>query len=60
MRAIFRNNYYDYHSGVTKYPWYAEIAPISYWVRDYVEEGKKHFNIEEWSNYSLKKRPQTR
>lgn len=56
VRAIFSNNCYDCHSGVTTYPWYADIAPLSYWVNDHIEDGKRHFDVEEWNNYSLKKK----
>ncbi len=56
VKAIFRNNCYDCHSGVTTYPWYADIAPLSYWVNDHIKDGKRHFDVEEWSNYSLKKK----
>ncbi|AWH74960.1 cytochrome C [Dokdonia sp. Dokd-P16] len=56
VRAIFSNNCYDCHSGVTTYPWYADIAPLSYWLNDHIKDGKRHFDVEDWNNYSLKKK----
>ncbi|RMB56355.1 cytochrome C [Dokdonia sinensis] len=56
VKAILKTNCYDCHSGVTEYPWYAEVAPISFWVDEHVEDGKKHFNVAAWDSYSLKKK----
>ncbi len=56
VRAIFSKNCYDCHSGVTTYPWYADIAPLSYWVNDHIKDGKRHFDVEDWNSYSLKKK----
>ncbi len=56
LKTILRNNCYDCHSNQTKYPWYAEIAPVSYWLDDHIEEGTEHFNVSDWDSYSVKKR----
>ena len=38
----------DCHSNETKWPWYSNIAPIS-WLNQYdVEEGREHFNVSMW------------
>lgn len=56
IKEILQNNCYDCHSAETKYPWYAEIAPVSYWLEDHIKHGKGHFNVSEWDSYSLKKK----
>ncbi|MEM7087253.1 MAG: heme-binding domain-containing protein [Bacteroidota bacterium] len=53
---ILQTNCYDCHSDETKYPWYAEIAPVSYWLADHIKHGKGHFNVSKWETYSLKKK----
>lgn len=53
---ILKTNCYDCHSEQTQYPWYAEIAPVSLWLANHVDHGKGHFNVSEWSAYSLKKK----
>ncbi|MFT5076770.1 MAG: hypothetical protein ACJAX7_001193 [Saprospiraceae bacterium] len=53
---ILKQNCFDCHSDSTKYPWYAEIAPISYWLADHVKEGKGDFNMSAWQTYSIKKK----
>ena len=38
----------DCHSNETKWPWYTNIAPVS-WLTQYdVEEGREHFNVSMW------------
>jgi len=56
VRGILKNNCYDCHSNHTNYPWYAEIAPASFWLADHVKDGKKHFNVSDWESYSAKKK----
>jgi len=56
LKEILRSNCYDCHSNQTAYPWYAEIAPVSYWLADHVHEGKEHFNVSDWEQYSDKKK----
>ncbi|MFV0530650.1 MAG: heme-binding domain-containing protein [Flavobacteriales bacterium] len=47
---------YDCHSNHTEgYLWYAEIAPVSWWLAFHVNEGKKHLNFSEWTTYNQKK-----
>lgn len=56
IKAILKTNCYDCHSNQTVYPWYAEIAPVSYWLQDHIKHGKGHFNVSVWDTYSIKKK----
>lgn len=56
VKRILESKCYDCHSDNTNYPWYAQIAPISYWIADHVKEGKEHFNVSNWSIYSVKRK----
>ncbi|WP_405382531.1 heme-binding domain-containing protein [Maribacter sp. LLG6340-A2] len=56
LRTTFENSCYDCHSDNTAYPWYNNIAPISYWIADHVQEGKEHLNFSKWENYTLDKK----
>ncbi|MBK5208775.1 MAG: heme-binding domain-containing protein [Flavobacteriaceae bacterium] len=42
----------DCHSNSTKYPWYNEIAPASWYLAQHVKEGKEHLNFSEWTTYN--------
>lgn len=55
VAAILVNACYDCHSYETKYPWYAEIAPISWWVGGHIEEGREHLNFSVWDSYDVDK-----
>ncbi|MBK0381601.1 heme-binding domain-containing protein [Pedobacter sp. SD-b] len=46
---------YDCHSNNTRYPWYNKTQPIAWWLNDHVTGGKKHFNFDEFTTYSLKR-----
>ena len=56
VSLILRNACYDCHSNETVYPWYADIAPISWLVIHDVNEGRDELNFSEWIPYSLKRK----
>jgi len=56
VKEILKANCYDCHSNQTVYPWYAEIAPVSFWMADHVNEGKYELNFSEWSSFSTKRK----
>lgn len=47
-KALFARACADCHSHETKWPWYSNIAPISWLVTHDVFEGREHFNISTW------------
>jgi hypothetical protein len=40
---------YDCHSNQTNYPWYANIQPVGWWLKDHIDEGKGHINFHEFA-----------
>ena len=52
---LLRASCYDCHSNTTEYPWYANLAPVSWWIKDNINEAKSHLNFSEWTKYSKKK-----
>ncbi len=54
--AILKKHCFDCHTNQTNYFWYAEIAPVSYWIANHVNHGKGDFNMATWNEYSVKKR----
>ncbi|NAS11707.1 heme-binding domain-containing protein [Poritiphilus flavus] len=56
VRTILKESCYDCHSNNTVYPWYNNIAPVSFWIAGHVDEGKEHFNISAWDSYDAKKK----
>ncbi len=56
VSKILRNACYDCHSNETVYPWYADVAPMSWLVIHDINEGREELNFSEWIPYSLKKK----
>ena len=48
-RELFYRACADCHSNETKWPWYSNVAPVSWLVQRDVEEGREHFNISDLS-----------
>jgi hypothetical protein len=47
-RALAVRACYDCHSNETVWPWYSNIAPVSWLVQRDVEEGRRRLNLSEW------------
>lgn len=56
IENTFERACFDCHSNRTQYPWYAEVAPISYWIAGHVDEGKEHFSFSDWNSYNAKRK----
>ncbi len=55
IMSMLKRSCYDCHSSTTKWPWYANIAPISFEVRGHVKDGRNWLNFNLWNKYSHKK-----
>jgi Haem-binding domain len=49
VAAIFKRACYDCHSNETRWPWYSNVAPASWFLTDHVDHGRKHLNFSEWA-----------
>lgn len=41
----------DCHSNDTRWPWYSNVAPVSWFVIDHVDHGRRHLNYSDWAQY---------
>lgn len=55
IAALIKTACYDCHSHQAKYPWYSNVAPISWILEHHIEEGRQHLNFSTWTTYSEKK-----
>lgn len=55
VKAVLERACFDCHSNTTRYPWYAEIQPIGWWLADHVKEGKAHLNFSTFGTYPAKR-----
>jgi hypothetical protein len=52
VAAILDRSCNDCHSNKTRWPWYANVAPVSWFVIDHVDHGRSHLNFSEWGKYT--------
>jgi len=50
--AVLDRSCRDCHSNTTVWPWYTQIAPLSWLMASGVKEGRKVVNFSEWATYS--------
>jgi hypothetical protein len=46
--AVLSRSCNDCHSNNTTWPWYTNVAPVSWFIADHVEDGRRHLNFSEW------------
>ena len=51
VRAILTAACFDCHSNNTRYPWYAEIQPVGWFLNDHITDGKRELNFSEFASY---------
>jgi hypothetical protein len=56
INAILERSCKDCHSHDTDYPWYSNIQPVGWFLRDHIDHGREHFNLSIYNTYTLKKK----
>jgi hypothetical protein len=56
VAAIFERACNDCHSNKTTWPWYSQVAPVSWLLVDDVNSGRKELSLSEWGTYDPKKK----
>ena len=52
IQPILERSCYDCHSNETRWPWYSNIAPMSWLLVEDVKEGRGELNFSEWNAYT--------
>jgi mono/diheme cytochrome c family protein len=47
-RVLFMRACGDCHSNETQWPWYSNIAPVSWLIQRHVDEGREKLNVSQW------------
>jgi len=50
VAAILNRSCNDCHSNKTVWPWYTQLAPVSWWLSNHVNEGRHNLNYSEWGH----------
>jgi hypothetical protein len=53
--AIFDRACNDCHSSKTDWPWYSQVAPVSWWLKNHVDAGRHELSFSEWGTYPQRK-----
>lgn len=54
VKTILAKACNDCHSNNTRYPWYANLQPVHWWLENHIKEGKKKINYDEFTNRPLR------
>jgi hypothetical protein len=55
VQSILKVACNDCHSNNTRYPWYAEVQPVAWWLNEHILDGKKELNFSEFAAYRIRK-----
>ena len=55
VAAVLDRSCQDCHSNSSRWPWYSNVAPVSWFVIDHVNEGRSHLNLSEWGHLDNRK-----
>ncbi|MDD3592000.1 MAG: heme-binding domain-containing protein [Sulfurovum sp.] len=56
VHAILQRACFDCHSNHTDFPWYSSVAPVSWFTKMHVKEGREHMNFSIWASYDDEKK----
>jgi heme-binding protein len=56
VQDILKTSCYDCHSNNTKYPWYANVQPVAWWLSNHVEDGKNELNFSEFATFPIRRK----
>ena len=54
--ATLERSCLDCHSRSTDWPWYTNVAPVSWWIADHVQHAQGHLNFSDWETYPSRKK----
>jgi len=55
VAAILDRSCGDCHSNNTHWPWYSNVAPVSWFVISHVDDGRRDMNFSEWGQYDARR-----
>ena len=56
VKKLIQTICYNCHSNQIVYPWYSNLAPVSWWIQDHIDHGRKHLNFSNWAEYTADKK----
>ena len=56
IASILGRSCQDCHSSQTVWPWYSQVAPLSWFLVNHVNEGRGEMNVSEWGRYTARRK----
>lgn len=56
VSAILQRSCSDCHSSKTIWPWYSQIAPVSWFIVNDVNDGRKELSLSDWGTYDSRRK----
>ena len=56
VRQVLLVSCFDCHSNNTRYPWYAEIQPVGWWLAGHIRDAKGELNFDEFGTYAPRRK----
>jgi protocatechuate 3,4-dioxygenase beta subunit len=56
VSIMLKNACYDCHSHITRYPWYAFVQPVGWWIHSHVEDGRNELNFSGFARWNAAER----
>lgn len=55
VATVLQTACYDCHSNNTRYPWYAAVQPMGWFLAKHIKEGKEALNFSGFGNFSTRR-----
>jgi hypothetical protein len=52
VAAVLGRSCNDCHSSRTRWPWYSQVVPVSWFLARHVEEGRRQLTFSDWGSYT--------
>lgn len=56
VKLVLGRSCNDCHSNLTEYPWYSNVQPAAWFLKDHIDHGRRELNFSEFATYSAKKK----
>src|SRR5204863_5090467 len=53
VASILDRSCRDCHTNKTMWPWYTNVAPVSWWLSNHVNDGRRSLNMSEWGKLDM-------
>src|SRR6476620_5797107 len=56
IQLILGRSCNDCHTNQTMYPWYSNIQPSGWFLKNHIDDGRRQLNFSVWSTYTAKRK----